>query len=123
MNSKLCRPVARAIRPEGTVYAPGARADECSNAEPERGWHRSGSGFCALLSDLYVLCLESLGTFFDFEPNRLAFLQAAESIGLDLGVMDEHVALAACTADKTKSLCVVKPLHCSLFHKTRVPSY
>ena len=49
------------------------------------------------------------------ELHALTFGQAAESVSLDGGVMDEDV-LAALALDKTKTLGIVKPLHCSLFH-------
>jgi hypothetical protein len=87
--------------------------------EHESGVAPLSFSICGGLSDLYVLRLEAFRTFFDFELNGLAFLQAAESGALNFGVMDEDVALSTCTADETKSLCVVKPLHCSLFHKAR----
>jgi hypothetical protein len=82
---------------------------------------RTASGLdfaiCGGLSDLYVRGLEAFRAFCDFELNGLAFLQAPVSGALDFALMDEDVALATCAADKAKSLCVVKPLHCSLFHK------
>jgi hypothetical protein len=51
----------------------------------------------------------------DLELDALAFGQAAEAVGLDGGVMDENV-LTALALNKTKTLGIVKPLHCSLFH-------
>ena len=66
--------------------------------------------------DLDVFCLEALGAFLHFELDVLAFVQAAKSRALDFGVMDEHVALAICTADKAKALRVVEPFYCYLFH-------
>jgi hypothetical protein len=49
------------------------------------------------------------------ELYRLAFLKAAETVRLDCREMYENV-FAILAADEAKSLCVVKPLHCSLFH-------
>jgi hypothetical protein len=42
-------------------------------------------------------------------------LEAAEALRLNGGVMDEYV-LTVLAADKTETLGVVEPLHCSLFH-------
>ena len=67
------------------------------------------------LRQLNVFGLQSLGTGHDLELNGLAFLQAAEALGLNRRVMDEHV-VSVLPADETKTLGVVKPLHCSFFH-------
>ena len=67
------------------------------------------------LRQLDVLGLQSLGTGHDLELNGLALLQAAEALGLNRRVMDEHV-VSVLPADETKALSVVKPLHCSFFH-------
>src|SRR6266478_7510539 len=63
----------------------------------------------------YVLCLPPLGSFNDGELNRLAFLQAAETVRLDRREMHENV-FAILAADKPVAFCVIEPLHCSLFH-------
>jgi hypothetical protein len=70
-----------------------------------------------MLCDLNVLCLEALRSLFDFELNGLSFLQAAEAFALDFGVVDEYVSGAIRAADEAKAFRVVKPFHCSLFHK------
>jgi hypothetical protein len=62
-----------------------------------------------------VLCLPALGSLHDVELNRLPLLEAAETVRLDGGEMDENV-LAILAADKSKTLSVVEPLYCSLFH-------
>src|SRR4051812_20464451 len=67
------------------------------------------------LESLYVLCLEALGALHDVELHSLAFLKALESVGLDGREVNEYV-FAILTADESKSLCIVKPLYCSLFH-------
>src|SRR6478672_4362678 len=69
------------------------------------------------LERLYVLSLPALGSLHDVELNRLTFLKAAESVRLDGGEVDENV-LAILAADKSKTLSVVEPLYCSLFHVT-----
>src|SRR3981081_3372848 len=68
-----------------------------------------------LLQNLDVLCLPALRTLHHVELHLLAFLQAAESVGLDGRKMHEDI-FAVLTADEAVSLCVVKPLYCSLFH-------
>jgi len=55
------------------------------------------------LQNLNVLGLQALGTFGHIELDRLAFLQAAESVRLDRGVMNEYV-LARLPRDKAKTL-------------------
>jgi hypothetical protein len=67
------------------------------------------------LENLHVFRLQTLGAFHDVELNCLSLLQGAEAVRLDGGEMYEYI-LAALTGDKAKALCVVKPLHCSLFH-------
>src|SRR5207248_4861131 len=67
------------------------------------------------LQNLNVLSLPALRTLLDVELDRLAFLQAAEALRLDGCVVDEYV-LTVLAADKTETLGVVEPLHCSLFH-------
>ena len=67
------------------------------------------------LQNLYVLCLEAFRPLNDVELDCLAFLEAPETIRLNRRKVHEDV-FAILAADKTKSLCVVKPLHCSLFH-------
>jgi hypothetical protein len=62
-----------------------------------------------------VLCLPALGALGDVELNALALLEGAETVRLNRGVMDEYV-LAVVTAEKSKTLSVVKPLDCALFH-------
>jgi hypothetical protein len=62
-----------------------------------------------------VLCLPALGAFDDVELNLLTFLQAAKTVCLDGGEVNENV-LAILAADKTIALGIVKPLYCSCFH-------
>src|ERR1043166_8135794 len=67
------------------------------------------------LERLYVLSLQALGSLFHLELHRLTFLQAAEAVRLDRREMHENI-FAALARDESKTLGVVKPLHCSLFH-------
>ena len=67
------------------------------------------------LENLYVLRLPTLGPFDYVERDRLAFLQAAEAIGLDRRIVNEHV-FSILTADKAVALRVIEPLNRSLFH-------
>src|SRR4051794_16910772 len=67
------------------------------------------------LQNLYGFGLKTLGALHDVELHGLAFLKALEAVRLDRREMNEYV-FAILTADKAKSLCIVKPLHCSLFH-------
>src|SRR5579863_10520569 len=62
-----------------------------------------------------VLSLPALRAFDHVKLNLLAFLQAAESTGLNGGEMYEDI-LAVLAADKTVALGVINPLHCSCFH-------
>ena len=62
-----------------------------------------------------VLSLPALGAFDHVKLNLLAFLQAAETTGLNGGEMYEYI-LTVLAADKTVAFGVVKPLHCSCFH-------
>jgi hypothetical protein len=67
------------------------------------------------LRRLDVLGLPPLGALYYVELHLLAFLQAAESAGLNRGEVYKHV-LAGLTADKTIALGIVEPLYRSCFH-------
>jgi len=67
------------------------------------------------LQSLNVLCLPALGSLDDVELDGLTFLEAAEALILNGGVVNEHI-FAVLTADKTVTLGVIEPLNCSLFH-------
>jgi hypothetical protein len=67
------------------------------------------------LDGLDVLGLPALRTFYDIELYLLALLQAAKSVRLDGGEVNEHI-LAVLTADETIAFGIVKPLYCSCFH-------
>ena len=63
--------------------------------------------------------LRSLGTFGDFELDRVAFLQALIAFRTDRAVVYENIG-AVGAADEPVALCVVKPLHCA-FQSFHVP--
>jgi hypothetical protein len=69
----------------------------------------------ARLDNRDVLSLPALGALGDCELYALAFLKGTETLRLDRGVMDENV-LTVVPAQKSKTLSVVKPLDCALFH-------
>ena len=63
-----------------------------------------------------VLSLQTLRSLYNFELYILAFCQRAEALRLHCGVVNEYITTTVCTADKSKTLSVVKPLNCALFH-------
>ena len=67
------------------------------------------------LDRLHVLGLPALRTFDHIELDLLPFLQAAESVRLNSGEVNEHI-LPILAADESITLGVVKPLYCSCFH-------
>src|SRR5579871_962945 len=72
------------------------------------------------LERLNVLCLPALGSLDDIELHGLAFLEAAEAVGLDGREVHEHI-LATLPGDKAIAFCVIEPLHCTLFHCVAFP--
>ena len=79
------------------------------------GGHKPPVLMSSGLQDLNVLSLPSLLPFDHVELDCLAFLQALESIALNSAKVDKYI-FTALPGDKTKSLGIVKPFHCSLFH-------
>jgi hypothetical protein len=67
------------------------------------------------LKRLNIGCLPTFRPLNYIELHRLPLLQALEAARVDRRVMGENV-FAVLTADEPKSLGIVKPLHCSLFH-------
>jgi len=67
------------------------------------------------LENLNAFRLQAFGSLDHAELDRLAFLQGAKTARLDGGEMHEYI-FAGLTGDKTKTLGIVKPLHCTLFH-------
>ncbi len=68
-----------------------------------------------VLEGLDVLCLPALRALDYVKMNLLAFLQAAEAVGLNGGEVNENV-LAVLAADESIALGVIEPLYCSCFH-------
>src|ERR1700733_2600765 len=69
-----------------------------------------------VLKRLNVGCLPTLRSLNYIELHRLTLLKTLEAARVDCGVMGENV-FAVLTADEAKPLGIVKPLHCSLFHR------
>ena len=62
-----------------------------------------------------MLGLQTFLAFGDRKLSTLSFGWAPEAVGLNSGVMDEDI-VPALALNKAKTLGVVKPLYCSLFH-------
>src|ERR1700678_179218 len=71
------------------------------------------------LERLHVCSLPSLGALDNVELHGLTFLQALETTRVDCRVMHEDV-FTVLTRNKAKALRIVKPLHSTLFHFSRV---
>ena len=69
----------------------------------------------ASLDRLNVLRLQTLGSLGHAELHALTFLQALEAARLNRRKMHEYV-FPVFAANKSKSLGIVEPLYCSLFH-------
>src|SRR5260370_2250201 len=69
---------------------------------------------CGRLSGLGNVCgLRSLLSIHDFKLDRVALLKSAVPIAHNGGVMHEDIA-AILASDKSISLGIIEPLHCSL---------
>src|SRR5215813_4803376 len=104
--------VAGAKHEIGTHDGSLARHNVCRRAEPS-GLKMVGG--MLNLEGANFFCLKTLLTLGHLELHALTFGQAAETVGLNGAVMNENV-LTGLALDKTKTLGIVKPLHCSLFH-------
>ena len=60
--------------------------------------------------------LRPLRTLGDFEADPLAFLQAAEALGVDRGEVHEQIRAAILWRDETEALGVVEPFHGAVLH-------
>src|SRR5579885_1150923 len=89
-----------------------------SSPETERAAHRSAppevSGVKWILQGLNVGGLQALRAADNLKFDRLAVVQAAVSICLNGGEMDENV-LSGLALDESKAFAGIEPLHCSLF--------
>jgi hypothetical protein len=72
------------------------------------------------LNSLNVFSLQSLGSLGHVELDALAFLKALEAARLDGRKVHEDI-FAIFAADESKSLSIVEPLNCSLFHCVDFP--
>jgi hypothetical protein len=57
-----------------------------------------------------------LGPLRDLELDPLGLVEAAVTLGVDRGVVDEDVGAAAVLGDESKALLSVEPLHGALCH-------
>jgi hypothetical protein len=57
----------------------------------------------------------TLGTFDDLKSYPSTLLEGFETFGLDGSMMNEYV-IATILLDKTETLSIIKPLHCSFRH-------
>src|SRR5712671_5988377 len=60
--------------------------------------------------------LRALGPVLHVVLDLLALRQAAKPLGLDGGMVDEHVLAAGVRRDETKPLCIIEPLHRAARH-------
>jgi len=67
------------------------------------------------LENLHVFRLPALGPALHFEAHRLAFLQRAETVRLNSREVHEDI-FAILPRYEAKTLGIVKPLYCTLFH-------
>src|SRR5690554_2321971 len=99
----------RFIRPPAPRRRPAQK-----KAPPERGLKSCLSGFSGDRLDPGGLrALRALG---DFVLDALSLLQAAEALGVDRRIMDEHIRAAVFRRDEPEPLGVVEPLHCAVLH-------
>src|SRR5690606_3385069 len=104
--------------------APGrGRCRRLAASHPGNGKPRSWRGFlckraCGRSGRHDVGRLRALRALHDVEADALAFLQRAESLGVDGGVVHDHIRAAILGSDETATLGVVEPLHGAETHKT-----
>src|SRR5688500_14676627 len=60
--------------------------------------------------------LGTLGALADFELNTLVLVEGLEATGLDLGVVNEDIAIGVIRGDEAEALFSVEPLDGSLCH-------
>ena len=70
----------------------------------------------------HVGCLKALGALDDVKLDGLTLVQGLEAIGLDGGIVHEHI-LTVRSLDKAEALRIIEPLHCPFaFQLTTPPS-
>src|SRR5690606_2652588 len=98
--------------PAPILHAGGGRTKK---APRERGLE-CGGGCRESLGRLDPGRLCALGALLHFVADPLAFLQAAEALGIDRGEMHENVCAAVLGRDEAEALGVVEPLHGAVLH-------
>jgi hypothetical protein len=88
---------------------------ECAEAKRTAVAALPAQKFARSLENRNVLGLPALRSLHHVKLYGLAFLQAAEAIGLNRGVVNEYIFTVG-AAQESKALRIVKPFHCSLFH-------
>ncbi|VXB08786.1 hypothetical protein ARTHRO9V_100223 [Arthrobacter sp. 9V] len=68
------------------------------------------------LDDRNAGCLGALGSLTDLELNALVLIEGLEATGLDLGVVNENVAIRVIRGDEAETLFGVEPLDGSQCH-------
>src|SRR6478609_4055459 len=68
------------------------------------------------LDQRYAGSLGTLGALADLELNALVLVEGLEAAGLDLGVVNEDIAIGVIRGDEAEALFSVEPLHSSLCH-------
>src|SRR3546814_15213946 len=65
---------------------------------------------------LHAGSLRALRALRDLVADALAFLQAAEALGLDCREVHEDIRAAVLGCDEAEALGVVEPFHCAVLH-------
>src|SRR6478735_1091438 len=69
-----------------------------------------------LLDQRHAGSLGTLGALADLELNALVLIEGLEATGLDLGVVNEDIAIGVVRGDEAEALFSVEPLDGSLCH-------
>src|SRR5690606_12914189 len=93
--------VTRGPAPKKSPAPGGAQGSRCG-----------GSG----LGGLHAGSLRTLRALGDLVADALAFLQAAEALGLDRREVHEDIRAAVLGCDEAEALGVVEPFHCAVLH-------
>jgi hypothetical protein len=104
----------------GALFSTPLRGVSCSLRLSSRGRISSNNKLIPadpfICSDLYyILCSGTFLAVYNFKADALAFRERLESVCLNSGMMDKYI-LASILFDKTKALCIIKPLYCSFCH-------
>src|SRR3546814_6460271 len=90
-------------------------SDVCSSDLPggaQENRDVGSSGF----DRLHAGSLRALRALRDLVADALAFLQAAEDLGLDCREVHEDIRAAVLGCDEAEALGVVEPFHCAVLH-------